>query len=82
MPLFITNVNNSSVRNLQLKILKSQNYPRERILDPQNVEEKKFWTNKIPRKENFPLTKYSGKKILDSRNTHEITMTLDHQDPG
>ena len=48
-------------------------YPRENILDPRNINEKKFWTQEIPTKI-FPYTrKHDG----DQRNqkwyaTHDI----------
>ena len=50
------------------------NYPRntyEKILYPQNIHEKKFWTHKIPTGKNFRRTKYPWEKISDPQKTHE-----------
>ena len=66
----------------QLKILESRNqprekklghmkYPRNKISDPRNTHEKKFWTNKIPTRKNFGVTKYIREKILDPQNIHK-----------
>ena len=38
---------------------------------PRNTDEKKFWTQEIPRRKYFGHTKYPRDKISDPRNTHE-----------
>ena len=45
-------------------------YPREKILDPRNTQEKKFETHEIPMRKYFRPTKYPREKF----RTHEGTM--------
>ena len=65
-----------------------------KILVPQNIHEKKFWTHKIPTRQNFEPTKYQPDKILEPRNTtrkkfgptkyprrYNGTIALDPQNP-
>ena len=47
-----------------------------KILVPQNIHEKKFWTHKIPTRQNFGATKYHEKKIW----THEIPAKIQRHD--
>ena len=42
-------------------------YPREKILDPQNTHEKKYWTHEIPTTRNIGPTKYPRQEILDPK---------------
>lgn len=62
-------------------------YPQEKILDPQNTHQKKFWTheiamrknlgsNKYPREEIWDLTKHPPEKILDSEIPTKINFGL------
>ena len=46
-------------------------YPREKVLDPQNTQEKKPWTHEIPTRKNLGPTKYPRENIWDPRKTHE-----------
>ena len=51
--------------------------PRKKKSDPRNAHEKKIGTREIPTRKNMEPTKYSREKILDPRNIHKGTMTLD-----
>ena len=48
-------------------------YPREKILDPQSTQKKKFGTHQIPTVKNFRPTKYPRR--------HDYTMALEPRDP-
>ena len=68
-------------KNTHEKKFGRTNYPRDKILDPQNTREKKFGRTKYPRdkildarntrEKKFGRTKYPRDEILDLRNTHE-----------
>ena len=45
--------------------------PREKILNPQNTNEKKCWKNEIPTRKHLGSTKCPREKVSDPRNTHE-----------
>ena len=51
-------------------------FERHKILNPQNTQEKTFWTHEIPTWKHlgpmkYPRPEYPQEKILDPRNTHE-----------
>ena len=50
---------------------KQQNYPREKIWDPRNTQEKRSGIHEIPMRKNLGTTNYLREKIWDLRNTHE-----------
>ena len=51
-------------------------HPREKVLEPRNIYEKKFWTHKIPTRKNLEPTKFTQEKILNPRNAHEKSFRI------
>ena len=62
---------------------KLRNYPREKILIPQNTKEKKSWTHEIPTRKKFGTHEiYTKKKFEPTKYPprHDDTMELDPRD--
>ena len=62
------------------KIFGPTKYTREKILDPRNTYEKKFWTHGIPTRKNLGPTKYQRENISNPR-MHDGTVAGVSRDP-